>query len=59
MRRKVLLSKKKSEEAKAEVIVPSQFGLGIQEDTQSDSDFVTKNVEGCQLMIHYDLVTVL
>ena len=34
--------KKKEEEVK----VPSQFGLGIQEDTESDSDFVTKNVEG-------------
>ena len=28
------------------MIVPSQFGLGIQEDTESDCVFVTKNVEG-------------
>ena len=40
----MIVPMKKSEEA--EVIVPSQFGLGIQEDTESDSDFVTKNVEG-------------
>ena len=45
MKRKVLLAKKKSEEAKTEAIVPSQFGLGIHEDTKSDSDVVTNNVE--------------
>ena len=45
MKRKVLLSKKKSVEAKTEAMVPSQFGLGIQQDTKSDSDVVTNNVE--------------
>ena len=32
MKRKVLLAKKKCVEAKTEVIVLSQFGLGIQDD---------------------------
>ena len=45
MKWKVLLSKKKSVEVKTEAMVPSQFGLGIQEDTKSDSDVVTNNVE--------------
>ena len=43
MLRKVQVPMKKREE---EVLLPSQFGLGIQEDIESDIDFVNENVEG-------------
>ena len=43
MRSKVKVPMKKKVEVKE---VPSQFGLGIQEDTKSDSDLVTTNVQG-------------